>query len=74
MLPKLAEVGVGVCLSARGRRCLAKVQVVYWGCAETETENAWSAITSGGVETAHQENGEKKIIHYNCWWKFFVDC
>ena len=23
---------------------------------------------------AHQENGEEKIIHYNCWWKFFVDC
>ena len=22
----------------------------------------------------HQENGEEKIIHYNCWWKFFVDC
>ena len=22
----------------------------------------------------HQENGEEKIIHYNCWWKFCVDC
>ena len=51
MFPKLAGVMVRVWSCARGRRCLAKVRVVYWGCAKTETEGAWSGIMSGGVET-----------------------
>ena len=51
MFLKLAEVRVRVQSCTRGRRCLAKVWVVYWGCAETETKGAQSGIVSGGVET-----------------------
>ena len=52
MFPKLVGVGVRVQSCARGRRCLAKVQMVYWRCTEIETKGAQLGIASGGVETA----------------------
>ena len=64
---KLAGVGVRVQSCAQGRRCLAKVQVVYWRCTEIETKGARSGIMSGGVETAgvySSEVGQR----VRTWW------
>ena len=59
MFPKLAEVRVRARPCTQDRRCLAsKVQVVYWRCAETETEVAQLGIMSGGVETARVYSSE----------------
>ena len=51
-VPEVSRVWGRAWSCTRRWRCLAKVWVVYWRCAETETDSARSGITSGGVETA----------------------